>query len=85
MPFPNVEKMRAAIEEALHEGLADMSGDWFAELPEGGEVEFRPGKEFEVGYYLDDEELENLPADQPAEKTYTFRVRVELVEVRDGE
>lgn len=85
MPFPNAETMRAAIEKQLHEGLADMSGDWIAELPEGGEVEFRPGEEFEVLQCLGDDELVTLPADQPAEKVYVFRVRVELVEVRNGE
>jgi hypothetical protein len=75
MPFPTVEEVRAAVEKQLHEGLAGMPGDWIASLPGGKEVEFRPSEGGVIGVYLslDDEELD-------AEKSYTFRVRVEVVE-----
>lgn len=80
MPFPNGEQMRQAIEIAIHEGL-DHGGDWIAVLPNGQDIEFRPAGEFEVLESLSEDELEDLPADQPAEMLYRFRVRVELVRV----
>ena len=81
MPHPDGEVVRVAVEKALHEGLADMGGDWIGVLPNGTELEFRPGREGTIvlDHCLPDEELEGLPDDAPAEKTYRFRIRVELV------
>ncbi len=78
MPFPTDEQVRAAVEKQLHDGLADMPGDWIATLADGGELEFRMGLDgsIHIEYSLDDAELETLPDDQPAEKLYKFRVAV---------
>ncbi len=82
MPFPTVEEVRAAVEKQLHEGLADLPGDWIAFLPSGREIEFRPREagKIEVDLLLDDEELDLLPPHADAEKLYSFRIRVEVVE-----
>jgi hypothetical protein len=83
MPFPEAEQVRAAVEKSLHDGLEANDGTWFAQLP-GKELSFYVGGEIETRYCLPDEEIAALPDDQPAEKVYRFRVRVELVEVVDG-
>lgn len=81
MGFPSEEQVRRAVEQQLHEGLEAMPGDWTAILPDGRELEFRPGENgtIDIEFCLDDAELETLAADEPAEKTYRLRVRVELV------
>ena len=78
--FPTNEQIRKAVEKAIHEGLDD-GGDWIAELEDGGEIEFRPAGIFQVGYCLEYDE-DNPPENPPEqiEKTYTLRVRVEIVE-----
>lgn len=84
MPFPDGEKLRAAVEQSIHDGL-EAGGSWFAEGPEVGEVEFEPAGSFGVTVCLNDDEVpEDHPEDAPIERTYRFRVKVELVEVVDG-
>jgi len=81
MPFPLAEEIRKAIETSIRDGLEATGGEWTATLDDGQEVDFRPAKngKIEILYTLPDAELETLPEDKPAEKTYRFRVAVEYV------
>jgi hypothetical protein len=74
MAFPDSAQMRTAIEQAIHNGLGlDLfGGDWFAQLEDGRDIQFRPAGEFEV-LQCDEETNE--------ERKYKFRVSVELVDV----
>ena len=67
------EAMLAAIEKALHEGLSNGSGDWFA-VAEGEEIEFR----------IDDKgEIEVLRSDPETDEETIHRVQVRVREILD--
>lgn len=63
--MPTAEQIRFAVEKAICEGLSATGGTWFAQYDDG-EVEFSPGKEFEVT--------------GPNGETHKFRIRLETVE-----
>lgn len=63
------ERIRAAIERAIHTAIAADNGDWLVELEDGEEIQFRPAGEFSV--LVEDENGEEVE--------HTFRVRVERV------
>lgn len=48
MPAPTSQEIQDAIEESVLDGLDAEDGDWIAELPDGTEIEFRPGREIEL-------------------------------------
>lgn len=68
--FPTDEQVRAAVEKVVQRTLHYTNGSWEADLPNGQWIEFQPKEDgtIEATKSLDDGE----------EKTYKFRVRVEL-------
>ena len=71
MPIPTVEDVQFAVEKQLHAGLAGISGDWIAVLPGGSEIRFRPNPKGEI--FVNFSDLAAM-----TEKSYKFRIRVEL-------
>jgi hypothetical protein len=82
MPFPAIEKVREAVEKTLRSGLGEGVGDWTATLDDNREIEFRPSRDgtIEIEICLPDAELAKLGDDEPAEKTYRFRIVVQAIE-----
>lgn len=74
--FPAAEKIRKAVERAICGSLDTGAGSFNVEMGDD-EIEFRPGAGGSIEVCVSN----SYEDADPAERTFKFRVRVELVDV----